>query len=342
MRLAYSGRDGHGELGHPPVAPRHGVSRDVAGRVQPVRRAVGSVRIVRAGDVRRADGLQRGRGGCPRPSVRPLREHPVPHHVLAPRLAPCIMPPVGERRAAEVPSARTDDSLHLANRPLRTLRPVGRLVVEQPVVAGLLGGNAERGLDAGDGDRRREPSGIAARELKCGNASPRESRQVQSVRIHGRVLQRCDDRVHRIAGQVRERTRSDGKGMADLPVLRQHRGENVAGIPPLEVGGCHLLEDDGLVELTDEVRPVLSRPAEVDHHRDGVVDATRAEEEIGERIRRPAIGHLSAVRVRRERIAVEPASRHPKPRHLFTKFKCRGIGRKPPGVAVTNLHPWLP
>ena len=214
--------------------------------------------------------------------------------------------------------------------------------MEQPVVAGLLGGNAERGLEAGDGDCRREPSGIAAREFECGDASPRESRQVQPVRIHGRVLQRCDDRVHRIAGQVRERTRSDGKGMADLPALRQHRGEDVAGIPPLEVGGCHLLEDDGLVELTDEVRPVLSRPAEVDDHRDGVVDATRTEEEIGERIRRPAVGHQPAVRVRRERIAVEPASRHPEPRHLLPKFECRGVGRKSSGVAVTGTDTWLP
>ena len=334
-------RDGRGELGHPPVAPRHGGPRDVAGRVQSVRRAVGSVRVVRAGDARRADGLRRRRGGLRPSSVRPLQEHPVPRRVLAPRLAPCVVSPVGERRAAEVPSARTDDPLHLANRPLRTLRPIGRLVVEQPVVAWLLGGNAERGLDAGDGHRRRESPGVAAREFECGDASPRESRQVQSVRIHGRSLQRGDDRVHRVAGQVRERTRPDGKGVADLPALRQHRGEDVAGIPPLEVGGCHLLEDDGLVELTDEVRPVLSRPAEVDDHRDGVVDATRAEEEIGERIRRPAVGHQPAVRVRRERIAVKPASRHPEPRHLLPQFECRGVGRKPSRIAVARTDTWV-
>lgn len=85
---------------------------------------------------------------------------------------------------------------------------------------------------------------------------------------------------------------------------------------------------------------MLSRPAEVDHHRDGVVDATRAEEEIGERIRRPVVGHQPAVRVRRERISVEPASRHPEPRHLLPKFECRGVGRKSSGVAVTGPNTW--
>lgn len=86
---------------------------------------------------------------------------------------------------------------------------------------------------------------------------------------------------------------------------------------------------------------MLARPAEVDHHRDGVVDATRAEEEIGERIRRPAVGHQPAVRVRRKRIAVKPAGRHPKPRHLLPQFECRGVGRKPSRIAVARTDTWV-
>ena len=141
--------------------------------------------------------------------------------------------------------------------------------------------------------------------------------------------------VHRIADEIRQVARGSSLAASDDPVLREHGGEEVAGVAILELGIGEFGEDRRLAELVDQVRAMLARAAEVEHHRDGLPPAFRRVKQIGQLVDRAAM-RLVAVRLRIYRRPPKPPRRQVEAIHFHLQIRRDLADLQPSRVAVAG------
>ena len=198
-----------------------------------------------------------------------LREHPVPHRVLAPCLCPGVVPLRGIRRKAEVSACAVDkprELLYLLD--VDAVPRVVALVVEVPPVPRMLLREVLRKRrKRGDRHHGGEVSGEVLPERIRADAAVGEPRQVQAAEVDARLLLQAADGKHELAYRGLH-----GRRMAGHPPEERRRSlgrgkrQQVARVLLLERGGRYALEDRLLAELPLDVAQ-LAVAGDVDDHR---------------------------------------------------------------------------
>ena len=156
---------------------------------------------------------------------------------------------VGKRGQTAFAATLPDGPDQFVQDRLQYLRTGSGIVIQEPKVDWMPSWKNERVPNRGHRHAGRKATREMTRELVGDIASIRKPRGIDSICIHRRIVQRSNDRVHGVAGQIGQIAGGFGQSGAEVKPLREQGRQQIARMALLKPLCSHLLENECLTEL---------------------------------------------------------------------------------------------